>query len=186
MPYIFILLLAPLFLVVYLVFVFNSIVKLKNNREQAMSDIDVQLKNRYDLVPNLVNTVKGYATHEKAVLEEVTKARTQAMNASGIDEKIVAENEFAGTLRSLFAVAENYPDLKANENFLQLQNELSDLENKIAAARRFFNNTSKEFNTAIQMFPNNLIAAATGFKEGKFFDLGEEKAVASEAVKISI
>lgn len=182
----YILLLFPIVGIVYLIIIYNSLVKLKNNREQSMSDIDVQLKNRYDLVPNLVSTVKGYATHEKDLFENITKARTAAMGAKGIDDKVKAENEFSSTIKSLFAVAENYPELKANENFLQLQRELSDLENKIAAARRFFNSATKEFNTAIQMFPNSIIASVTGFKQGSFFDLGEEKEAASEAVKITM
>lgn len=145
-------------LVVYLVTLYNGLVTLKNNRENAFADIDVQLLNRFDLVENLVSTVKGYAAHEKTTLQGLTDARTRFMSAQTVDAKLEASNQLTGALKSLFAVSENYPDLKANTNFLQLQNELSDIENKLAAARRFFNATTKEYNTAIQTFPGNLIA----------------------------
>lgn len=145
-------------LVIYLVTLYNGLVALKNNRENAFADIDVQLLNRFDLVENLVSTVKGYAAHEKATLQGLTDARTHFMSAQTVDAKLEASNQLTGALKSLFAVSENYPDLKANTNFLQLQNELSDIENKLAAARRFFNATTKEYNTAIQTFPGNLIA----------------------------
>ena len=145
-------------LVIYLVTLYNGLVALKNNRENAFADIDVQLLNRFDLVENLVSTVKGYAAHEKATLQGLTDARTRFMSAQTVDAKLEASNQLTGALKSLFAVSENYPDLKANTNFLQLQNELSDIENKLAAARRFFNATTKEYNTAIQTFPGNLIA----------------------------
>ena len=145
-------------LVIYLVTLYNGLVTLKNNRENAFADIDVQLLNRFDLVENLVSTVKGYAAHEKATLQGLTDARTRFMSAQTVDAKLEASNQLTGALKSLFAVSENYPDLKANTNFLQLQNELSDIENKLAAARRFFNATTKEYNTAIQTFPGNLIA----------------------------
>lgn len=145
-------------LVIYLVTLYNGLVALKNNRENAFADIDVQLLNRFDLVENLVSTVKGYAAHEKATLQGLTDARTRFMSAQTVDAKLEASNQLTGALKSLFAVSENYPDLKANTNFLQLQNELSDIENKLAAARRFFNATTKEYNTAIQTFPGNLVA----------------------------
>lgn len=145
-------------LVIYLVTLYNGLVALKNNRENAFADIDVQLLNRFDLVENLVSTVKGYAAHEKTTLQGLTDARTRFMSAQTVDAKLEASNQLTGALKSLFAVSENYPDLKANTNFLQLQNELSDIENKLAAARRFFNATTKEYNTAIQTFPGNLIA----------------------------
>ena len=145
-------------LVIYLVTLYNGLVTLKNNRENAFADIDVQLLNRFDLVENLVSTVKGYAAHEKTTLQGLTDARTRFMSAQTVDAKLEASNQLTGALKSLFAVSENYPDLKANTNFLQLQNELSDIENKLAAARRFFNATTKEYNTAIQTFPGNLIA----------------------------
>lgn len=169
---------------VYLIVIYNSLVTLKVTREQAFADIDVQMKQRYDLVPNLVNTVKGYATHEKELLENITKARTSAMSAGSIDEKIKAENQFNATLKTLFAVAENYPDLKANQNFLQLQTELSDIENKIAAARRFFNNATKEYNAAIVVFPNSLIASLMKMQTAAYFDLGEEKEAVSKPVEV--
>lgn len=145
-------------LVIYLITLYNGLVALKNNRENAFADIDVQLLNRFDLVENLVSTVKGYAAHEKATLQGLTDARTHFMSAQTVDAKLEASNQLTGALKSLFAVSENYPDLKANTNFLQLQNELSEIENKLAAARRFFNATTKEYNTAIQTFPGNLIA----------------------------
>ena len=154
----FIILAIVALLVIYLVTLYNGLVALKNNRENAFADIDVQLLNRFDLVENLVSTVKGYAAHEKATLQGLTDARTRFMSAQTVDAKLEASNQLTGALKSLFAVSENYPDLKANTNFLQLQNELSDIENKLAAARRFFNATTKEYNTAIQTFPGNLIA----------------------------
>ena len=164
--------------------IYNSLVSLRTNREQAFADIDVQMKQRYDLVPNLVNTVKGYATHEKETLENLTKYRTAALSAGSIDEKVKADNQFSSTLKTLFAVSENYPDLKANQNFLELQGELSDIENKIAAARRFFNNATKEFNATIVIFPNSLVASISGIKAATFFDLGEEKEAVSKPVEV--
>lgn len=155
---------------------YNRLVTLKNNRENAFADIDVQLKLRFDLVENLVNTVKGYATHEKETLEKVMAARTGFLNANSIESKVEANNQLTGALKSLYAVAENYPNLKANQSFLQLQSELSDIENKLAAARRFFNATTKEFNTAIQTFPSNLIAKNFGFSQVEFFELDDEAA----------
>lgn len=161
---------------IYVVMLYNRLVTLKNNREGAFADIDVQLLNRFDLVENLVNTVKGYASHEKETLQGITNARTHFMSAQTIDSKLEASNQLTGALKTLFAVSENYPDLKANTNFLQLQSEISDLENKLAAARRFFNATTKEYNTATQTFPSNIIANIFGFTQVEFFELDDESA----------
>ena len=150
--------------------------------KEAWSDIDVQLKRRHDLIPNLVETVKGYMTHERTVFEKVTEARTRAMGAGTKEEKLGAENVLTGTLKTLFAVSENYPDLKANANFLDLQRELADTENKIQAARRFYNGNVMEYNTKINTFPSNLIAGAFGFKKEEFFGL--EKEEEKEPVKV--
>lgn len=169
-------------LALFIITKYNAIITLRNTREKSFADIDVQLKLRFNLVPNLVETVKWYASHEKETLENVTKARTQFLNAGNIDQKMQADNMLTDTLKSLFAVAESYPDLKANHNFLQLQNELSDIENKIAAARRFFNSTTFEYNTYIQMFPTNIIAKMFGFKEGKMFETAKAE---RENVKVS-
>ena len=161
----------------WIVGVYNGLIKLKNRVDEAWSDIDVQLKRRYNLIPNLVNTVKGYAKHERELFENVTKARTQAMQAGTPGEKEKAENMLSGTLKSLFAVAENYPQLKANENFLELQRELSDTENKIQASRRFYNGNVRDFNTKIQVFPNNIVAGMLNFSAREFFEAEEgEKA----------
>ncbi len=150
---------------------YNSLINLRNRVKEALSDIDVQLKRRYDLIPNLMETVKGYMTHEKTVLENVTKARSAAMNAGGGPiEKQNQENVLSGTLKTLFALAENYPDLKANANFLELQRELSDTENKIQAARRFCNSVVQELNTKVQSFPSNIVANMFRFNEEKFFE----------------
>ena len=153
------------------VFLYNGLVRAKTRVEEAFSDITVQMKRRFDLIPNLVETVKGYATHEQTVLEDVTKARTAAMGASETDPNQLAkaDNALTGTLKSLFAVAENYPQLKANENFLSLQNELTDTEDKIQAARRFYNGMVRDMNTKIQAFPSNIIASTFGFKKMDFF-----------------
>ena len=157
---------------------YNGLITLKNRTDEAWSDINVQLKRRHDLIPNLINTVKGYATHEKEVFEKVTQARTQAMNAGSTGEKMQAENALSGTLKSLFAVAENYPDLKANQNFLDLQKELTDTENKIMASRRFYNGNVRDFNIKLQVFPTNLMAGSLGFSKREFFEIAEgEKAV---------
>ncbi len=155
----------------FLMVKYNAIIKLRNVRDQSFADIDVQLKMRFDLIPNLIETVKWYASHEKETLENVTKARTEFLNAWSIDQKMEADNMLSDTLKSLFAVAESYPDLKANQNFLQMQTELSDIENKIAASRRFFNNATQEYNTYIQMFPTNLIAWMFNFKEEEMFEV---------------
>src|SRR5688572_15784923 len=154
---------------------YNRLVALRQRVSQAFADIDVQLKQRHDLIPNLVETVKGYATHERGTLEEVVKARNVAMAAHGPAQQAAAENMLSGALRQLFALSEAYPDLKANQNFQQLQAELSDVENKIAAARRFFNNAVSEYNTGIQQFPAALFAAMLGFHEREFFDVGTDE-----------
>lgn len=159
----------------FLMIKYNAIIKLRNIREQSFADIDVQLKMRFDLIPNLVETVKWYASHEKDTLESVTKARTEFLNAWNMDQKMEADNMLSDTLKSLFAVAESYPDLKANQNFLQMQTELSDIENKIAASRRFFNNATQEYNTYIQMFPTNLIAWMFNFKEEEMFEVEDKE-----------
>lgn len=157
--------------VLWLVLAYNGLVRTRTEAQEAWSDIDVQLKRRYDLIPNLVSTVQGYAAHEKSVFEDVTKARSQAMQApSGpTADKAAAENQLSGALKSLFAVAENYPDLKANQNFLSLQNELTDTEDKIQAARRFYNGMVRDLNTKIQVFPTNMFASAFGFTKMDFF-----------------
>ena len=170
---------------IWIVFSYNRFISLINRSKEAWADIDVQLKRRYDLIPNLVETVKGYAEHEKSAFENVTKARAAAMGASSLADKSAAENQLAGTLKSLFAVAEAYPDLKANQNFLSLQSELSDTENKIQAARRFYNGNVRDLNTAIEVFPGNVISSAFHFAKMEFFDLGEGDSAAKEPVKVS-
>lgn len=167
--------------VIWIIAIFNSLVTLKNRAKEAFSDIDVQLKRRYDLIPNLVETVKGYATHERELFEKVTKARAQAMSAEGAKAKAGAENILSDTLKSLFAVAENYPDLKASTNFLELQRELTDTEDKIQAARRFYNTNVRDLNIKIESFPDNAIAGLFGFKQMELFEAaGSEK----EPVKV--
>ncbi len=162
-------------IVVWAIAVYNGLVGLRQRVNQAFADIDVQLKQRHDLIPNLVETVKGYAAHERGTLEEVVKARNAAIAAHGPAQQAAAENMLSGALRQLFALSESYPDLKANANFQQLQSELSDIENKIAAARRFFNNAVQEFNAGIQRFPAVLVAGSLGFTQQQFFDLGETR-----------
>jgi len=159
----------------WLVGVYNSLIRLKNKVDEAWSDIDVQLKRRYDLIPNVVETVKGYAGHEQGVFTKVTEARSRAMQAVNPVEKAAAENMLADTLKSLFAVAENYPDLKASENFSKLQDELANTENNIQSSRRFYNGNVRDFNTKIQVFPNNLIANMLGFKNREFFEVADAK-----------
>jgi len=171
-------------LVLWVIFSYNSFVKLVNRAKEAWADIDVQLKRRYDLIPNLVSTVKGYATHESGTFEKITQARTQAMNATGVEEKGKAENMLAGTLKSLFAVAESYPDLKANTNFLELQRELSDTENKIQASRRFYNTNVRDLNIGIESFPANIIAGIFNFRKMDLFVLGENEAEARNPVEV--
>ncbi|MCC6563556.1 LemA family protein [Candidatus Uhrbacteria bacterium] len=158
----------------WLIFTYNGLITLKNRVDEAWSDIDVQLKRRYDLIPNLVSTVKGYATHEAGTLEKVTAARTAAMAAQGPHDKAVAENMLTGALKSIFALSEAYPDLKANQNFLKLQDELSDTENKVQASRRFYNGNVRDFNTKLQVFPTNMIAGMLGFVKREFFEIGNE------------
>ena len=160
-------------LVLYLVFKYNGFISLKTRTQEAWADIDVQLKRRYDLIPNLVNTVKGYATHESGTFEKITEARSKAMQAGTPAEKGEAENMLTGTLKSLFAISEAYPELKANTNFLQLQAELSDTENKIQASRRFYNGNVRDLNVAIQSFPGNVIAGMFSFTKMEFFELEE-------------
>ncbi len=159
---------------IWVVSLYNGLVKLRNRRQNAFADIDVQLRQRHDLVPQLVETVKGYASHEKELLLRVTEARTAAMAAGSIDDKIKAEQQLTSALQGLKVQVEAYPDLKANQNFLQLQEELSDIENKLAAARRFFNGATTEYNNAVESFPSNLIARNFGFQREVFFDLGTD------------
>jgi LemA protein len=169
-------------LALWAVAIYNGLIKLKNRVDEAWSDINVQLKRRYDLIPNLINTVKGYAAHEKELFEKVTEARTQAMGAQNPADKEKAENMLSGTLKSLFAVAENYPDLKANQNFLELQRELTDTEDKIQASRRFYNGNVRDFNTKIEIFPNNIFAGILHFVKRDFFqaDASEKENVKVE------
>lgn len=168
-----------------LVGIYNNLVSLRNNRENAFANIDVQLKQRYDLVPQLVATVKGYATHEKELLERITAARSAAMNANTINGKIEANSQLSSALAGLKVSVEAYPDLKANQNFMHLQTELSDIENKLAATRRFFNSTTRELNTAVQSFPANIIAGMFGFHKEPMFEIAqEERAVVEKAPEI--
>jgi LemA protein len=164
--------------------VYNGLVGLRQRVSQAFADTDVQLKLRHDLIPNLVETVKGYAAHERGTLEAVVQARNAAIAAPGLDQKVQAENALTGALRQLFALSESYPDLKANQNFQQLQSELSDVENKLAAARRFFNNAVQEYNTGIQQIPAAFFAASLGFHPQTFFDLGEARAQLDQAPSV--
>ena len=168
-----ILLIAIAAIAVWLVGVYNGLIKLRNRVDEAWSDISVQLKRRHDLIPNLVRTVKGYATHEKELFTKVTEARAQAISAKTPGEQAQAENALSGTLKSLFAVSENYPELKANQNFLELQRELTDTEDKIQASRRFYNGNVRDFNTKTQVFPNNLVAGMLKFKDYEFFEIEE-------------
>lgn len=162
------------FAVVWVIAAYNGLVTLKNRAKEAWSDIDVQLKRRYDLIPNLVETVKGYATHERELFEKVTKARVSAMGAQGVQAKAEAENMLSSTLKSLFAVSENYPDLKVSVNFLELQRDLTDTENKIQASRRFYNTNVRDLNIKIESFPDNMIANAFNFKKMDLFELASE------------
>jgi LemA protein len=171
-------------LAILLISMYNSLVKLRNNRENAFADIDVQLKQRHDLVPQLVETVKGYAAHEKETLDRVISARNGAVSARTIDDKIVAENALTSALAGMRITLEAYPDLKANQNFLQLQGEVADLENKLSAVRRYFNSATKEFNNAVQTFPSNIIAGMFGFHREIMFDLGKQRTDYEEAPKI--
>lgn len=169
----------------WLIATYNGFVSLVNRAKEAWSDIEVQMKRRYDLIPNLVETVKGYATHEREAFENVTKARAAAMGASSMAEHGKAENMLTGALKSLFAVAEAYPDLKANQNFLELQRELSDTENKIQAARRFYNQNVMSLNTGLEQFPGNIVGGMFGFGKREFFELSETEQAAKEPVKVA-
>jgi LemA protein len=171
-------------IVIWAIMTYNSLVAMAQRVNQSFADIDVQLKQRSDLIPNLVETVKGYAAHERGVLDAVVKARNAAIAAPNPDAKVAAENQLTGALRQLFALSEAYPDLKANQNFQQLQSDLSDIENKLAAARRFFNNTVSEYNAGIQQFPAALFAGMFGFRERQFFDLGTERAALDKAPQV--
>lgn len=179
-----ILLVVVVGVVLAVVLMYNGLVTLKNRTEEAWSDIDVQMKRRYDLIPNLVNTVKGYATHEQTAFEKVTEARTKAMSATGVADKGQAENMLTGALKSVFAIAEAYPDLKANQNFLALQQELSDTENKIQASRRFYNGNVRDLNTKIETFPSNIIAGMFTFTKREFFELDETEVAAKQPVEV--
>ena len=172
-------------LVFWAIGVYNRMVKLRNQRQNAFADIDVQLKQRHDLIPQLVEVVKGYAKHEKELLTQITEARSAAMGANTIDEKIAAESKLSGALQGLKVQVEAYPDLKANQNFLQLQEELSDIENKLAAARRYFNAATTEYNNGIETFPANVIAGTFGFRRETMFDLGTERTELNKPPKIS-
>lgn len=178
-----ILLIVVVLVVAWLVMTYNGLIGLKNKTDEAWSDIDVQLKRRYDLIPNLVATVKGYASHESGTFEKVTAARTAAMAATGPHDKAVAENMLSGALKSIFALSEAYPELKANQNFLDLQGQLSDTEDKVQASRRFYNGNVRDFNTKIQVFPTNLIAGMLGFVKREFFEIGNEAERAAPQVQ---
>jgi len=178
-----IVLIVAFLLALWIVGIYNSLVKIKNRAKEAWSDIDVQLKRRYNLIPNLVQTVKGYAAHEKGVFEKVTEARSRAMGAQSVEEKAKAENMLTNTLKSLFAVSESYPDLKASANFLELQRELRDTEDKIQAARRFYNGNVRDLNIKREVFPSNIVARTFNFKKMDLFEL--EEAEAKETPKVS-
>lgn len=167
-------------LVVWLVSIYNNLVRLRNNRENAFANIDVQLKQRYDLIPQLVATVKGYAAHEKETLQRVTDARTAAMGATTINDKVKADNMMTSALAGLKVSLEAYPDLKANQNFLQLQSEISDIENKLAAVRRFFNSATRELNNAVETFPGNIFAKMFGFSRQPMFEIPQESRAAMD------
>lgn len=180
-----IILIIAVVLVLMAVGLYNRLVKLRNNRENAFADIDVQLKQRLDLIPQLVEAVKGYMKHESSVLTEITKARTNALQATTINEKIAAETQLSGALQGLKVAVEAYPDLKANQSFIQLQEEISDIENKLAAARRFFNGATRELNNAVETFPSNIVAGMFGFHREPMFDLGNERSQAEETPKLN-
>lgn len=176
MEIIYIILIIIAVLLLWTIFIYNRFVTLRTRTNEAWADIDVQLKRRYDLIPNLVETVKGYMTHERETLERVTEARVRAQNAETVKEQSEADNMLTGTLKTLFAVAENYPDLKANANFMELQRELSDTENKIQAARRFYNTNVRDLNMKVEQFPSNIIAGMFGFGKREYFELEAESA----------
>jgi len=171
-------------IVLWVIMIYNGLVTMRQRVNQAFADIDVQLKQRHDLIPNLVETVKGYAAHERGTLEAVIQARNAAATAQGPAAQGAAENQLSGALRQIFALSENYPDLKANANFQQLQAELTDIENKLAAARRFFNNSVTEYNTGIQVFPAALFAGMFGFTPRTFFDLGDDRKTVEAAPQV--
>ena len=168
-----------------LISAYNRLVRLRNNRENAFADIDVQLRQRHDLIPTLVETVKGYMKHERELLTEVTNARARAMSAGSINEKIAAESQLSSALGGIQVAVEAYPDLKANQNFLNLQEEISDVENKLAAARRFFNSATRELNVSVESFPSNIVAGMFGFKKEPMFDLGDSRVTMEEPPKVS-
>lgn len=174
--YLWIIIAVVAIIIIWLIATFNTLIRWRNRTKESWSDIDVQLKRRYNLIPNLIKTVKGYAAHEKEVFTKVTEARTRAMDAGTPQAKAQAEKGLAGALKTLFAVAENYPQLRASENFQKLQDELTDTENKIQAARRFYNGNVRDYNTKQEVFPVNLIADVLGFKKAEFFELEEEEA----------
>ncbi len=177
--------LGIIFLVILMaISLYNRLVRLRNNREQAFADVDVQLKQRHDMIPQLVDSVKGYMGHERGVLTEITEARSNAMKATTINDKIVAENRLSTALDGLKVSVEAYPDLKASQNFMDLQSEIADIENKIAAARRFFNSATKELNVATELFPSNLIATLFNFKREPMFELGDQRAATEQPPKI--
>ena len=179
-------LLIILAVLVFLVIgLYNRLVRLRNNRENAFADIDVQLKQRLDLIPQLVESVKAYMKHESTVLTDITNARAQAIQAKTTNEKIAAENQLTSALQGLNVAVEAYPDLKASQNFIQLQEEISDIENKLAAARRFFNSATKELNNAIETFPSNILAGMFGFQREPMFDLGQSRAKSEETPKLN-
>ena len=184
MPTLWIVLIVVAVVVIWVIAIYNTLVKLKNNRENAFADIDVQLKQRHDLVPQLIGAVKGYMEHEAGTLTAITEARNKAMGASSINDKIAAEKELSAALSGFSIQVEAYPDLKASSNFMQLQTELSDIENKLAAVRRFFNSATKELNIAVQKFPNVLFASMFGFKEEDMFDLGDTRAAHEKAPEV--
>jgi LemA protein len=169
---------------IWVMTIYNGLVAMRQRTNQAFADIDVQLKLRHDLIPNLVETVKGYAAHERGTLEAVIQARNAAIAAPGVEQKVQAENMLTGALRQLFALSENYPNLKANANFQQLQSDLSDIENKLAASRRFFNNAVQEYNTGIQQMPASLFAASFGFQPRQFFDVGDDRTQLEQAPSV--
>lgn len=175
-----VILVIVLLLVIWAVSIYNNLVKLRNNRENAFANIDVQLKQRYDLIPQLVSTVKGYATHEREVLERVTAARSAAMGATTVNEKVQADNMMTSALAGLKVSLEAYPELKANQNFMQLQSEIADVENKLAAVRRFFNSATRELNNAVETFPGNIFAKMFGFSRQPMFEVPQENRAAME------
>ncbi len=183
MEILFILIWIIVIFILFIIVKYNGIIQMRNNREQSFADIDTQLQLRFDLIPNIINTVKWYATHEKETFLQVTEARNNYQNAKGADDKMEANNMLTWALKSIFALAENYPDLKANQNFLQLQTELSDIENKLAAARRFFNSATNEFNTYIESFPTNIIAWIFNFTRWQSFEV-DNKEDAAKAPKV--